>query len=172
LISATFVPGIIPGIKHGSYHRTVSRNQRRTANIAGNPGAREVGRSNPLPTIDVTATREARRLQLAFFRDRRCCKGAFSHATKHRDSNHANAQPSARRNLRGRRSLSERRRLPRRCPDPDRGGYDPVALYFLESEPRKNGSRAVVGLTRCSSGRPMRRVLLSFALIAGLSHAA
>jgi hypothetical protein len=44
LISANFVPGI----KHGSYHRTVSRNQRRTANIAGNPGAREVGRSNPL----------------------------------------------------------------------------------------------------------------------------
>jgi hypothetical protein len=48
LISATFVPGIIPGIKHGSHHRAVSRNQRTTANIAGNPGAREVGRSNPL----------------------------------------------------------------------------------------------------------------------------
>jgi hypothetical protein len=29
-------------------------------------------------TIDVIATREARRLQLAFFRDRRCCKGARS----------------------------------------------------------------------------------------------
>jgi hypothetical protein len=48
LISATFVPGIIPGIKHGSHHRAISRNQRTTANIAGNPGAREVGRSNPL----------------------------------------------------------------------------------------------------------------------------
>src|ERR1700722_17627636 len=27
LVSATFVPGIIPGIKHGSYHRAASRNQ-------------------------------------------------------------------------------------------------------------------------------------------------
>jgi hypothetical protein len=51
LISANFVPGIIPGIKHGSYHRAVSRNQRMTANIAGNPGAREVRRSNPLLLI-------------------------------------------------------------------------------------------------------------------------
>ena len=44
LISATFIAGIIPGIKHGSYHQAISRNQRMTANIAGNPGAREVGR--------------------------------------------------------------------------------------------------------------------------------
>jgi hypothetical protein len=51
LISATFVPGIIPGIKRGSYHRAVSRNQRMTANIAANPGAREVGRSNPLRLV-------------------------------------------------------------------------------------------------------------------------
>jgi transposase len=45
LISATFVPGIIPGIKHGSYHRAASRNQRIAANIARIPGLREVGRS-------------------------------------------------------------------------------------------------------------------------------
>src|SRR5580692_806316 len=56
LISATFVPGIIPGIKHGSYHRAVSQNQRMTSNIAGNPGAREVGRSNPLRSISVWST--------------------------------------------------------------------------------------------------------------------
>ena len=59
LISATFVPGIIPGIKHGSYDEAVSRNQRMTANIAENPGAREVGRSKP-----VTARRRAAEVEL------------------------------------------------------------------------------------------------------------
>jgi hypothetical protein len=53
LISATFSPGIIPGIKHGSYHRALSRNQRMTANIVQNPCTREVGRSNRLHSIQL-----------------------------------------------------------------------------------------------------------------------
>jgi hypothetical protein len=67
LISATFVPGI----KHGSYHRAASRYQRMTANIARNPCAREVGRSNRLRSIRFNSELHGRaRVVVCLFRAR------------------------------------------------------------------------------------------------------